>query len=131
MATEGCSLAAVYEAIKVAKVANSLLSQYFGAKATRLVPSHRILEAPSIVRQANRHILQPIVAEIELCSQNSLLENLAMLLVKVVVHDSLSLEHFSLVDIELNLLLDVLKIAFLEGLIEDGLTVFHNGVIRV
>ena len=131
MTSERLSRSAVYETIEVTEAANSRLSHEPGAEATLLVPGHGVFKTFPVVRQTNRHSLQHIVAEIKLYRLDAFLEDLAVLLEELIVLYSFPLQRFSFNNVELYLLPDAINIAHLVRLIEYGLAVFHNGILRV
>ena len=71
--------AAINKAVEVTEVANPGLPQELRAKAVLSVSRHGVLKTFPVVRQADRHMLQPVVAEVELCGLDAVLEDLAVL----------------------------------------------------
>ena len=130
MTSERLCRAAVYETVEFTEGTNLRLPHEPGAEASLLVPGDGVFKTFPVVRQANRHLLQLIVTEVKLCRLDALLEDLAMLLEERIADDLFHFQLFSLENVKLELLLDAINLARLVRLIEDGLAVFHNAVLR-
>ena len=123
MSSEGYCLPTVQNAIEMRKRTYSDLASYLLAKSTFCILSWRIFEAFTVWWQTNHHILDLVVAKIELSCTDSLFKYLAVVLIHLVKSNQPCLWP-TLKQIHLSLLFDFLDEPFVKLFIKDDLTIF-------